>query len=345
MENKKNLVIFDTTIGSMNVGDEIIVESARKYLNPLENIMNVRNYSSRIPSFSFLNIKRDVRSAFVREADYKFVLGTNLLKSCMLHRINQLNINILNMKPYRNLVLFGVGSEIGRIYLDSYTKYLYKKTLSSEFIHSVRDERTKKILTDLGLKSINTGCPTLWELGKKKCENIPVKKANNVVFTLHFGKKDYVRDSELIRVIQENYNKIYFFPQSIEDISYLNTFDVNKEIHVLPSSFLAYKRLLEMSDLDYVGVRLHGGIYAMVKGKRVIIISVDERMRGMNRNNNLGCIDSDDINLLEKKVNSNFETKIRIDYDAIDLWLTQFNMRFDKANGSTKIVEDGFKHI
>lgn len=323
----ENLIIFDTTIGSMNVGDEIIAEAAYSYLDPLAKRMNLRKYSSRIPSFNFFTMKKDSRYLTVKNSKMKIILGTNLLKSCMLHRINQLNINLFNMKPYKNLVLFGVGSEVGRVYLDKYTRYVYTKTFSHSFIHSVRDERTKTIMTDLGLKSINTGCPTIWNLTKEKCEKIPKDKSKRVVFTLHFGKKDKQRDLFLIDVLRNNYSKLIFFPQSIEDINYLQELTNIEDIRIIPSSFSAYKELLSEGELDYVGVRLHGGIYALSNNTRSIIISIDERMRQIDRLNNLNCLDVENLENLESIINQRISFNVRNDYTVINEWLGQFQVQ------------------
>ena len=322
----KNIVILDTTVGSMNVGDNVIKHSIDIALNNLYRNNHVRSFPTRTIAFPWYQMKVDSRVNYVTNADYKFVCGTNLLHSCMAHIVNQWNINLFNYKTVKNAILLGVGGEKGkRIYLDPYTRWLYKKVLSSEYIHSVRDERTKKILDDLGIDSINTGCPTLWGFNKEFCKSIPTKKSNKVIFTLHHGRRDINGDQKLIDIINNNYEEVYFFPQTPYDVEYVKSFHNISHIKILPSNLEAYTNILNGLDIDYVGIRLHGGIYAMQHKKRAILIMVDERMRDINRSNGLNCIDRDNLEKLEDMINSEFETKVIINQKAIDTWLGQFN--------------------
>ncbi|MEI3046520.1 MAG: polysaccharide pyruvyl transferase family protein [Romboutsia timonensis] len=69
---------------------------------------------------------------------------------------------------------------------------MYSKILSKNYIHSVRDERTKRFVEELGYKAINTGCPTMWKFNDEFCKEVPTKKSDKVIFTL----TDYSHDRE-----------------------------------------------------------------------------------------------------------------------------------------------------
>ena len=114
------------------------------------------------------------------------------------------NINIFNFRIAKNSILLGVGMGKNSNSIDLYTKYLYKKVLSKTFVHSVRDEKTKKMLNDLGFKALNTGCPTLWLLTDSHCKKIPHNKSQSVVFTLtHYAyAKDMILDKEMIAILR-----------------------------------------------------------------------------------------------------------------------------------------------
>ena len=48
-------------------------------------------------------------------------------------------------------------------HIGAYTAHIYKRILSSEFMHSVRDSFTEEQLRSVGINNvINTGCPTMW---------------------------------------------------------------------------------------------------------------------------------------------------------------------------------------
>lgn len=309
----------------MNVGDEIIYNAVLEELNFILEQANVRKIPSRTIAFPRYQQKIDKNVEYTKNADYIFLSGTNLLKSCMLHRLNQWNINIFNYMPLQGTILVGVGSEIGRIYLDKYTRMLYGKVLNKNFFHSVRDEQTKIMMNDLGLKALNTGCPTLWSLDEDFCKSIPTKKSKNVVFTLHYGRKDKVSDQYLIDIVNKLYEQVYFFPQTPYDVDYLLEMKNISKINILPSNLNAYKNLLEKSDLEYVGIRLHGGIFAMKKHKRSIIIMVDDRMRNIYDSNRLNCIDREEIQELESLILSEIYTNVKLDYTSINEWKQQFN--------------------
>ena len=77
-------------------------------------------------------------------------------------------------------------------------------------------------------------------------------------------------------------------------------------------------------DTDYVGTRLHGGFYVMCHSWRSIIIAIDERSREINKSNNLVCIDKKELSQLPELINSEFETRVDMDYNAINSWKSQF---------------------
>ena len=88
-----------------------------------------------------------------------------------------------------------------------------------------------------------------------------------------------------------------------------------------------YDKLLVETDLDYIGTRLHGGIYAMRHGKRAIIIAIDERAREINQGNNLNCIEKSDVpTTLEKMIYSEFSTEIIMPFKEIKKWKDQFQI-------------------
>ena len=118
---------------------------------------------------------------------------------------------------------------------------------------------------------------------------------------------------------------MYFWAQGDNDIQYLSGFENAEGTVIIPPSIKKYKDLLSEDDLDYVGTRLHGGIYAIRHRKRSIIVSIDERAREIGRDTGLNCLEREEIgDKLEKMINSRFETEIRMPYDKIEEWKSQF---------------------
>lgn len=224
--------------------------------------------------------------------------------------------------PYENSILFGVGVTQKDGDPDAYTRYMYQRILSHEYIHSVRDDLAKDKLEKMGFKVVNTGCPTLWCLTEELCDQIPVKKADNAILTVSANRKDRVADQKLIDIVRRNYQKIYLWGQWLPDEDYFNTLNNTEGIEVI-RSLEKYHAILSSQNIDYVGTRLHGGIYAMQHKKRTIIIAVDHRAAGMNEiaTNRL---DRKDIDNLHTIINSEFKTKVKLRTKEIHTWLGQF---------------------
>lgn len=319
-----NLLLLDTSISSLNRGDEIIMECVRDELDFILKRHFVLNLPTHVSAFHWYQVYRGLaRVKRYEECRLKFVGGTNLLVKNMMTYYPQWNVNIFNYRPIRGCILVGVGAGAGEE-TNFYTEYLYRRMLNRAYYHSVRDERSKEFVESLGLKAINTGCPTMWCLTPEFCKMVPMQKANRVVFTLTpTGGKD-IKDQKLIDTLLKCYEKVFFWIQGDRDYDYLNSFENTNRIEIIPPTKQAYHELLLQDDLDYVGTRLHAGIYAMRHKKRAIIIAIDERARGINASNNLNSIEKEDINALEQYINGNIVTDIKMPFKAIEQWKQQF---------------------
>lgn len=326
----KSILLLDTSIGSSNLGDEIIMECVRKELAPLLENNFVYNLPTHLPAFNGLAVWRNSLSVQrYANCDMKFAGGSNLLCKNLLTHYPQWNISPFNSAPLKGVVTVGVGAGRGKK-TNFYTKWLYRRILNQDFCHSVRDVRSKKFVESLGLKAINTGCVTMWKLTPDFCALIPTKKANRVVFTLtgrNAGEPADERDQNLVDIIRGCYDDVYFWPQGDDDYDYLHRLKNIEDVHVLQPTKDAYDGLLKTDDLDYVGTRLHGGVYAMRHGKRAIIVAIDERATAINESNHLNCIRRCDVaNGLKQMILSEFSTKIKMPFDEIRQWKSQFGL-------------------
>jgi len=323
----KNILILDTSIASFNKGDDIIMECTRKELAPLLE----KNFEITLPThvspFHWYQVWRK-SLAYRKYADcsFKFVGGSNILIPHLLTHFPQWNINIFNYQPLKGAIMVGVGAGVGAEgKVERYTKYIYSRMLNQEFYHSARDERSKVYMERLGLKAINTGCVTMWMLTPDHCAQIPTTKSDKVIFTLTAGgNKD--KDLVLIDVLKKVYKEVFFWPQGIDDYEYLYELGRTNGIRCLPATKKAYDEFLTKNDTDYVGTRLHGGVYAMRHKRRAIIIAIDERARSIHEKNHLNCIEESEISQLEGFINSEFKTHITMPFDEIRKWKKQFDL-------------------
>jgi len=320
----KNILLLDTSVASDNKGDDIIMECVRKELQFILKDNFEYTLPTQVSPFHWYQVWRNSnRLRSYSECNLKFIGGSNILCKNLLTHYPQWNINWFNCKPLAGSIGVGIGAGSGE-YSNWYTRKMYQRVLSHDYYHSVRDERTKKYVESLGLKAINTGCVTMWMLTPEFCKTIPAKKSGRVVFTLTKRDEHDERDQFLIDTLTDNYHEVFFWPQGIDDYDYFITLKHIGNIKVLQPSKEAYHDFLSSNVTDYVGTRLHGGIYAMRHRRRAIIIAIDERAREINDSNYLNCIDLNAISQLPDFINSEFETRVKMDYDAITRWRNQF---------------------
>jgi len=315
----RKITIFDTSIASGNIGDFIIMDSVKRELRKL--------FKNDMIFYSLTHDKISKATYRLNKiSNYSFIGGTNLLSSNM-NSYNQWKINLFDSFFLKNIILIGVGWWQYQKKPNFYTKYLLKKVLSKDLLHSVRDSYTEKMLRSIGINNvINTGCPTMWNLTPEHCLTIPYKKAENVVFTLTDYNKNIEYDQELINLLVKNYKTVYFWPQGSGDLEYLNTLKNIENIRIIGGNLFSYDELLSEKSisLDYIGTRLHAGIRALQKSRRTIILGIDNRAEETRKDFNLNVLSREKIDKLEELLFHDFKTEIRINQENINKWKKQF---------------------
>lgn len=314
----KKVVLYSPGLCSYNTGDKVISESAKQQLKELLEESFVTELPTHTP-LSFYYARPLIRS------DHKIVLGSNLLKSTFFGFKRQWDVGLLNSLYVGPCVLMGVGWWQYFNKPNLYTKVLYRKLLSKEYVHSVRDEYTVKMLKSMGIHNVvNTGCPTIWSLNDDHCNEIARAKPGKVVFTITDYNKDPVSDLALIKLLINNYDEVYFWPQGIKDFSYVKDLGVMSEVSLVSPSLSSFDALLEAGGIDYVGTRLHAGIRALQKKARTIIISIDNRAEEKRRDFNLPVVGRSDISQIDGMINSEYKIQLRLPIESIEMWKSQF---------------------
>lgn len=322
----KKIVMFDTSYGTQNMGDFIINRAINEEMEDILSQCFVVRYGTHNPILRFSqNFKKNRIKNFCSVADYKFICGTNLIYTSLNHLTPGFNINLYDAKNYSNSILLGCGMGGADKKVDIRTRAIYKKILSKNYIHSTRDERTKEYVESLGLKAINTGCPTLWMLTEDFCATIPQKKAQKVVFTLTDYCMDPENDQKIIDILKSNYDTVYYWVQGSDDLDYLQSLKNTDGIKIISPSLDSYEQVLNSGNIDYVGTRLHAGIFAMRHKVRSVILIIDNRARDMKDTYNLVAVNRNEVDKLDKLINGSFATNVKIDSKKIKEWKAQFS--------------------
>ena len=318
---KKNkitgIIVFDTSLSSDNLGDEIINYYCNSIFNEV-GIMPLSRISTHVcPTHKELKL--------LNKNTLKIITGTNILSSKMNSR--GLWKRPLWAKQTDNLCLMGTGWNAYSEYENRFTKLFYQTLLNKNFIHSVRDTYTENKIRSLGINNvIYTACPSMWRLSEDFCKTIPADKAKSVLTTI----TDYAPDAEsdwfLLDTLLRHYKNVYIWIQGKHDLEYLRLFPEFNKLICIDNNLHSYNQILENTELDYVGTRLHAGIHALNHRKRTLIISIDNRARELAKDTNLPVIERSEIkNKLEKAIKSSYATNIRIPLNNIEKWKGQFS--------------------
>lgn len=320
-EKESEITLLDTSIGSHNIGDVIIMDYCQQQIRDIFDDEKWNRVSTHIP-VDKANLKRMGKSKF------KFLCGTNILQGDM-YRPSLLWLPRF-FPQYHNVILLGTGWNSYSNKKNYYTKLFYKFFLSRDYIHAVRDEYTKRQLEKIGIKNVLcTACPTMWRLTPEFCSNIRAKKGKYAITTLTDYDQDPKADVKMFDILLKNYSRVYLWLQGSKDREYFNDLDFKgkADIILIDEKLESYDSFLTKNAdcTDYVGTRLHGGIRALNYKLRTIIIAVDNRAIEIGKTTNLLVIPRENIDYkLEKILLSEQPMNIRIPEENIVKWKGQF---------------------
>lgn len=311
---QEGIVLFDTGLYTQNAGDHIIMENCVLQLSTILDLKNAVHISThRIP-------EPDKKCT----GKYKIVCGTNLL-SCNMRSYGLWKLP-RKLDDYHGITLMGVGFDSYNTKSDLYSRLLFRYMLASRGMHSVRDSHSEKALKSMGIKNaLNTGCPTMWNLTPEHCATIPASKASKVVCTITDYSRDAQNDKAMLDILLESYDKVYLWLQGQDDLAYIRELGYEDKLELIASTLEAYDAVLKMDDLDYVGTRLHAGIRALGKGRRSLIVSIDNRAECISADTGLPILHREEIPvMLRKRIFEKFDTKIDLPWENIKKWKEQF---------------------
>ena len=311
-------LLLDTAMGSKNSGDHVIMDACSCIAGQI--------FGGNLPHLAthYYSKELEMYPEYV-----KLLCGTNILYTHMADQqqwalAKQLGNN-------RNVILFGVGmSDIGvDDAIDAYTKRFYKTLLSNEYIHSVRDDMTKKRLNSIGIENVlNTACPTMWSLTPSKQLAISSKRSKNVVTSITDYCFDAVLDRKMLELLSSEYEKVTIWIQGSHDVDWCldQIVDLN-QFNVIGPNIEDLNRVIETEEFDYVGTRLHAGIRCLNGGHRSLIIAIDNRARQIGEDTGLPVLQREDgyLHKLADWVNHPVKTEIDLPWASIDKWKKQFN--------------------
>jgi hypothetical protein len=311
------VVLYDPAVSSLNMGDHIISDACENELSPLLDNAFVVRISSHLPVSKYMT--------YIGAVDNRFVCGSNLLRGRMNSRFRQWEVTPRTVPYVGPVTLVGVGWWQYSDEINAYTRWLYRKLLEPDIIHSVRDAFTEARVRSLGLEAINTSCPTMWKLTEEHCSTIPADRGHTVVTTVTDYAKDPARDRSMLLTLAEIYPDVRIWLQGAHDAAYLASLELPwHRFDLIPPDLARFCAALGPAGTDYVGTRLHAGICALQHGRRSLIIGVDNRAAEIGKNFNIPWLPRADLSRLAGVVNGQIATTVRIPEDRIAKWKSQF---------------------
>jgi len=308
---------------SHNLGDLIIQESLTKEIYQLFPGAELVRYATHEPMTAH---QLSTLSSF----PIVLVGGTNLLTSrfrpynrwsarynCWS---NQWSIDLIDAIRIKNAILLGTGWVQYQGKPDLFSRLIYRAALSSQALHSVRDNYSRSQMIKAGVKNVlNTNCVTMWPLAEMNMARFPTHQAENALVVLTDYSQQPDTDRQLLELLKFRYKKVYAWPQGTGDADYLDRlgFDgirLNRTLGDLDAFIQS-----EIS-FDYIGTRLHGGIRCLQNYRRALIIEVDNRAAEIARDTNLPTVKRKDFDYIERWIQRSQPLDIRLNLDAIQQW-------------------------
>lgn len=320
----KKIFLFEPSIGSENIGDQIIVDSVKREMGQLLDSAFYVELPTHLPLSNRYMY-------FLGKPDMKFVCGSNIVVGDLnpIIHLKQWCISPLTAPNLKGAVLIGVGARNYQLKVTALTKWTYRLLFKGDTLHSVRDSYTEEQMHKIGIPNvINTGCPTMWSLTPSHCQSIPKGKARKAVCTLTDYSPVPKRDEQLLNVLKNEYEDVYFWPQGHRDYAYFQTLGNKDGIKVVNPHLKDYDDFLKDNDTDFVGTRLHGGIRALQHARRTIIIGIDNRALELNRDFNLPVLPESEIDKLPEMIRGEWSTDIHLPIENIKKFLSQFSIEY-----------------
>ena len=310
------VTVLDTSVSSNNLGDEIIMDA----VNDVIREVLPDAYQYRVATHDYLG---DYSRKLIAQSEFSIFGGTNMLDPDMLSKGALWRLRMSDVAKIAPVVLLGVGWRSYGEAAKWSTRRVLNKVLGSQFVHSVRDSYTLEKLDGIEPRVINTACMTMWKLDDAACAKLPRSKATRVVTTLTFYHRDEAADRRMLELLKANYATVAFWSQQAPDITYLESLGVTG-IEVITPTLRGYNEYLDNEDLDFVGTRLHGGVRAMQKGHRALILGIDNRATEIARDTGLPVVPRGSDDAIATWIHAGEATSITLPHAAIDQWKAQF---------------------
>jgi hypothetical protein len=305
--------IDDEGTPSDNLGDVVIERAAIQRIRALgiaDDQMSISSLHRPIPA---------ERRQLMRTSHVNVVAGSNAIGWPYIHKRSCWKVRPADLAIPLKFVLMGVGWSAYETRPNLKTRYYLRRLLRTDALHSVRDTYTERVLREIGFSNVvYTGCPSMWSFTPEYCRRLPTQKSQVVVTAVTDYRKDPAHDRAMLDVLKASYREVVAFPQGTGDSKYLRSIGFRGRILNHELSFIEVMRR-DYGTFDYVGTRLHGGIFCVQNGIRSLIVMVDNRARGICEDTGLAGVERDPL-AIAAAIENPVVQEIDLPWEGISRW-------------------------
>jgi polysaccharide pyruvyl transferase WcaK-like protein len=161
----------------------------------------------------------------------------------------------------------------------------------------------------------------MWKLTPEHCAAIPSTRASEVVCTLTDYNRDPASDRALLTTLLKEYERVHLWIQGYKDENYVASLGVDDPRLTLVAPRLAdFDDILSSHEVDYIGTRLHAAIRALQRGRRALIVAIDNRAREKHVDFNLDIVERGDTTEVLSWISGGRPVSLTVPFDAITRW-------------------------
>lgn len=301
--------LLDVSLASDNAGDHVITHAVDAAVAPLLP----EGWWSRVPTHRRPRLREIAK---LWESDIVVLGGSNILSS-HLENHHQWRLWPDLMLAIRNkVVLCGVGWNRYDSSISAASRSAIRWMAKRDAIHSARDEYTTSKLRSLGLRVVNTGCPTTWSL-----QDVPPRPApaDGAIVTVTDYRKNHKLDRTWLESMVREFEQVRLVPMGESDAAYARELAV-PGVKIARHGLDSLDEILE-GDVIHVGTRLHAGIRCLQRGAPSVVFAVDNRATEIARDIGLPVAHREDPSFLGR-LDWNAPISLNLPVRNIQTWTT-----------------------
>ncbi|HCD5273717.1 TPA: polysaccharide pyruvyl transferase family protein, partial [Klebsiella pneumoniae] len=119
-------------------------------------------------------------------------------------------------------------------------------------------------------------------------------------------------------LLLSKYDSVYLWLQGDGDLKFLKEIGYQDKVKIIAPSLNAYENvLISDTSIDYIGTRLHAGVFALQNLRRTLVVAIDNRAKEISADTNLPIVERGDIQTISDWIDGGSETVLTLKNEEI----------------------------